>query len=189
MSWYFRKPINGQWLPLECRTKGSWQWLHTATNTGECNCQQSMVKLHSSKMKLKEALREFVKKYDYYRLGPYRESWNKDQDQEDLVVQDNQGVKVFHHTKYLEIDGVDEGFFIEKQDHSFLHWRLRVEGQCKIPIPDLAVISTRARYRRLSGKPCAIIKPVFPSVYLEYLAWQYWKEFERSLKWENFEIG
>jgi hypothetical protein len=86
---------------------------------------------------------------------------------------------IFHHTKYLEIHGVDEGFYDEKDTHGFNHWLLRRYHRCEIPIPDLREISNRARARRRSGKPCTVVEPVYcPEFYL-WSAWRLFRRFER----------
>jgi len=94
---------------------------------------------------------------------------------------------IFHHTKYLEIHGVDAGFYDTWQNHILNHWLLRSYHRCTIPIPDLQTISHRARDRRIRGKPCAIVEPVYcPEFYL-WRAWRMFQGFERRNN--NREIG
>ena len=57
---------------------------------------------------------------------------------------------LFHHTKYKELQGVDEGVFLSNSEHKKLHKRLRREGKCNIPGPVLAKISQAAHKRRLN---------------------------------------
>lgn len=54
---------------------------------------------------------------------------------------------VNHHTKYLEIQGVDERVKISVSEHIKLHRRLRREGKCNIPAEELRKISISARLR------------------------------------------
>jgi hypothetical protein len=54
----------------------------------------------------------------------------------------------FHHTKYKEIHGVDEGFWLTASKHKRLHCRLRIEGKCKIPSMELNKFSVAAANRR-----------------------------------------
>lgn len=57
---------------------------------------------------------------------------------------------VYHHTKYKEIHGVDEGKFLTVSEHRLLHRRLRKEGKCNVPVPELSRISNSAYKRRVS---------------------------------------
>ena len=57
---------------------------------------------------------------------------------------------IFHHTKYKEIHGIDEGFFITFSEHKKIHMRLRREGKCNIPPKELNKISSRANKERKS---------------------------------------
>lgn len=59
---------------------------------------------------------------------------------------------VEHHTKYKEIHGIDETVWMEKGEHRALHNRLRKEGKCNIPVPELAKISLAARARTGKNK-------------------------------------
>lgn len=55
---------------------------------------------------------------------------------------------IFHHTKYKEIHGVDEGYLITVSEHKKIHMRLRKEGKCNVPPIDLLKISSRANHER-----------------------------------------
>ena len=95
---------------------------------------------------------------------------------------------IFHHTKYLEIHGIDEGFYDTKWNHSLNHWLLRKYHRCVIPIPDLKRISDKARARRLAGKPFVIVEPVYCP---EFVLWNTWRMF-RAFEIDNmgyFEAG
>ena len=56
---------------------------------------------------------------------------------------------VFHHTKYKEIHGVDEGYFMTASEHKKIHMRLRKEGKCNTPAEYLNKISSRANKERM----------------------------------------
>ena len=56
---------------------------------------------------------------------------------------------VYHHTKYMEIHGVDEIVFMSMSEHNKLHNRLRREGKCNIP-PDMLYKVSRAARDRLA---------------------------------------
>lgn len=49
-----------------------------------------------------------------------------------------------HHTKYIEIHGIDESLWMTPSEHRNLHNRLRKEGKCNIPPEELGKISKAA---------------------------------------------
>lgn len=55
---------------------------------------------------------------------------------------------IFHHTKYIEIHGIDDGFLMSQGEHLKLHRKLRKEGKCNIPPDMLKKVSATAHRRR-----------------------------------------
>ena len=51
---------------------------------------------------------------------------------------------VEHHTKYIEIHGIDESLWMTPSEHRNLHNRLREEGKCNVPPEELEKISKAA---------------------------------------------
>ena len=63
---------------------------------------------------------------------------------------------VEHHIKYKEIHGYDETVWMTKSEHEKLHYRLRREGKCTIPVKKLDKISRAACGRtKKCKKRCA----------------------------------
>ena len=54
---------------------------------------------------------------------------------------------VEHHIKYKEIHGVDETVWLTMSEHKKLHFRLRNEQKCNIPVDELTKISIAAHSR------------------------------------------
>ena len=59
---------------------------------------------------------------------------------------------VYHHTKYIEIHGVDEGVVMSASEHKRTHARLRREGKCNIPSNMLKKVSQAAHHRYVKGR-------------------------------------
>ena len=59
---------------------------------------------------------------------------------------------VEHHTKYLEIHGVDETKWMTCGEHNKLHKRLRNEGSCIVSVEKLKKISMAANARTKKAK-------------------------------------
>ena len=57
------------------------------------------------------------------------------------------GNLVEHHIKYKELHGVDETVWLTDSEHKKLHCRLRKEGECNVPVEELAKISMAAHDR------------------------------------------
>jgi len=51
---------------------------------------------------------------------------------------------VEHHIKYKEIHGIDETIFMSQSEHRLLHYNLRKNGKCNIPVEELQKISSMA---------------------------------------------
>jgi hypothetical protein len=58
---------------------------------------------------------------------------------------------IIHFEKYLEIHGEDKHTIMSRGEHLRLHRRLRKEGRCNIPKPELKQISVAAHKRLRSG--------------------------------------
>lgn len=63
-------------------------------------------------------------------------------------------IMVQHHTKYIELHGVDEVVEMSRSDHELLHRRLRREGMCDVPVDELRRISVAAKNRGDKHKAC-----------------------------------
>jgi hypothetical protein len=147
-----------------------WRWKQSESKKGKHPSEESRRKMSESQKKRFEDPNEIEKVTKHFlgnkiNLGriPSEESRKKmsesakmkppmSEETRKKISENTKGKSksnpVFHHIKYKEIHGVDEGYWITASKHKKIHMRLRKEGKCNIDPDTLRKCSSRANKER-----------------------------------------